>query len=277
QLLAVASERPKAGPLLTVHAAPANDSEAVARQALIAPRAASLTAGRTLSAPVPDVRVASEPTWSATGPLKPLGRVVFDLDYVGGVGGATYPRYEPVYLFAGGHACRCSEWAATDVTTDVLNAQPDTRRGRWISDGSVISIQYADGGKPEKVPATRGVPASVPPTPGILGVYQSVGGGGNVAFGGGTMTASANTLVFFEDGTFADKKNTYVTGTGGVGGSRRQVAGRYRVDGSVLELQYSDGRRVRTSLYYSSKRKRDADYGQLGVVWIGGKGFKRIE
>ncbi|MEL7312649.1 MAG: hypothetical protein AAFN07_14140, partial [Pseudomonadota bacterium] len=76
---------------------------------------------------------------------------------------------------------------------------------------------------------------------------------------------------------FSDSNSGYASGTGGVGGARRVVAGRYRIDRSTLELNYSDGRQVRTSLFYSSKRKVDAEYGQLGVVWIGGKGFKRVE
>ncbi|MEL7312650.1 MAG: hypothetical protein AAFN07_14145, partial [Pseudomonadota bacterium] len=46
RMFAIASERRSDGPMVTIHAAPMDDAQALARQALIAPRASALASGQ---------------------------------------------------------------------------------------------------------------------------------------------------------------------------------------------------------------------------------------
>jgi hypothetical protein len=276
RLLAGTARAPDAdGRLLTIHAAPADDASALQRQADLVPRLLAYSRGEDLqAAATPPVAPAATAPPASDGALS---RVVFDLDYVGGVGGYTYPRYEPVYLFSDGRACRCAEYAAADVTAAVWSSLPPTRVGRWSEQAGTITIRYADDGTPEQVKADRAVPKAVPSPKSFKGSYQSVGGGGNVATNGPILAGSMDTLTFYPDGTFSDSTTSFASGEGGVGGAKRTTSGSFQIRDAVLELRYADGRELRTSLFYSSKRKADAQFGRLGVVWIGGRGYKRRE
>ncbi|MEM7767962.1 MAG: hypothetical protein AAF253_10810 [Pseudomonadota bacterium] len=206
-----------------------------------------------------------------------VAHTVFDLDYVGGVGGFTYPEYTPVYLLADGRACRCTEVAPTALTEADYARQSRADTGTWTQAGGGFEIRYRDGSKPERVKASLAKPTAPPAATALRGRYRSIGGGGSVALGGGVMTANVEDLTFYADGSFSEQSFRSGSAPGGVGWSKRGTAGTFNLDGAVLTLDYRDGRQVQTSVYYSSKRKRTADFGQMGVLWIGGEGFKREE
>jgi len=74
--------------------------------------------------PTPAIQPPTTPK-SASEPLD-LERVLFDLSYSYGIGGAFYPKYTPVYLFKSGDACRCADIAAADVDiVSLTNTRPE--------------------------------------------------------------------------------------------------------------------------------------------------------
>lgn len=281
-LLGAASTMASGAKLITIHTAPTNDAAAMARQADVPGRLARLANGEPLDAaivaantpraaePSPAPKPASPSTANAT-----LTAIVFDLDYVVGTGGFTYPEYEPVYLFKDGRACRCTEYAPDAVTGTVWSRISGKRRGRWSRNAGGYRIDYDGDDTPEEVKRSIAEPRPLPDAR-LSGDYQAIGGGGNMAMGGSTVGANVRNLSFSPDGSF--EQTSVSAGSNDAGSAYRKgnTSGTYTIDGPTLELRYGNGRTVRTSILYSSKRKASAEFGRLGVLWIGGEGYKRL-
>jgi len=56
-----------------------------------------------------------------------LETVLFDLGHSYGVGGAAYPKYEPIYLFKDGKSGLCADLASVywDSKDDLIGGVPD--------------------------------------------------------------------------------------------------------------------------------------------------------
>ncbi|MEL6860777.1 MAG: hypothetical protein AAGL11_02985 [Pseudomonadota bacterium] len=206
-----------------------------------------------------------EPTSSAA-----MEKVVFDLSYSYGVGGAVYPKYAPLYLFKGGAACRCSDLAPGDVDVHALRRSRPEDVGTWRKSGGKYLVTYADGESDELDPAI-GPPATIP-NGRLFGRFGSIGGGGNTALGGNSIVIASKDYDFRADGTFSQES----FGGGGNGvvtaGSKRGSVGQWRLDGATLTLSYPDGTRLRTSVYWSARG--DLVNGVPDAIWIGGKAYK---
>lgn len=229
-------------------------------------RIAALATGNTSSAssaPAP-APIAAPPAGSGK-----IDRVLFDLSYVGGIGGAVYPKYTPVYLFRNGEACRCADLAPGDVDTAALRRARPEDVGQWRKAGGEYAVQYADGDTDELDPSV-GPPAPIPGGR-LNGRYGALGGGGNTALGGSVMVIASEDYDFRSDGTFYQE----TFGGGGNGsvtaGSTRGTVGKWRLDGATLSLEYPDGRTARTSVYWDSKG--DLVNGSPDVLWIGGDSY----
>ncbi|MEO0441005.1 MAG: hypothetical protein AAF067_09030, partial [Pseudomonadota bacterium] len=111
----------------------------------------------------------------------------------------------------------------------------------------------------------------------LVGRFQAIGGGGNTALGGNVMTAQVKQFIFSREGRFSHSSTTSVSSSAAVGGSRSGTAGRWTLNGPTLTLTYDNGRKIRTSVFYSGSRKASARNGRFGVLWIGGDDFRRIK
>ena len=226
---------------------------------------ASDTAAPTQSPPAP----APLPPNTTAGPSADLERVVFDLSYSYGVGGAVYPKYAPLYLFKDGGACRCADLAPGDVELAQLRRTRPEDVGTWTRAGADYAVTYADGER-DTLDASIGPPALIP-NGRLAGRFGSIGGGGNTALGGNTIVIASKDYEFRPDGTF------YQESFGGGGnsfvyaGASRSTLGRWRLDGATLSLTYPDGTRLRTSVYWSAKG--DLVNGVPDAIWIGGKAY----
>lgn len=196
-------------------------------------------------------------------------KVVFDLSYSYGVGGAVYPKYTPLYLFKGGGACRCSDLAPGDVDLQALRRSRPEDVGTWRKAGGKYLVTYADGENDELDPSI-GPPAIIPGGR-LFGRFGSIGGGGNTALGGNSIVIASKDYDFRADGTFSQES----FGGGGNGvvtaGSKRGRLGQWRLDGPTLTLTYPDGTRLRTSVYWSARG--DLVNGVPDAIWIGGKAY----
>lgn len=259
------------GTLLAVlHMGPAGEPGMDVRMTATGERVRSAAPSAPVAAPKAQPVPAPAPAKGALGVV----HIVFDLDYVGGAGGFTYPEYTPVYLLENGQACRCPQIAVEDLTPAEVSRAAAKRRGTWQRQGSGFEIRYA-AGKSQEVKASLAKPTPIARGQTLTGLYRAIGGGGNVALGGGTMTAQVEDLTFYPDGSFSQSDFRYGSSGAGSGWAKRGAAGTYAIDGPTLTLAYRDGRTVRTSIFYSSKRDDSDEYGRLGVLWIGGEGFKR--
>jgi hypothetical protein len=234
------------------------------------------------SAPSPSPSPSSDPgsgprAAAAVGSGLELERVLFDLDYKYGVGGAAYPVYKPVALFANGVACQCLDAAVEDINVEAVRRSKPKRVGKWRRKGSDYEVRWTGVAKPETLKTKTGPPKALPDASALRGKYQSISGGGNAALGGAVVTANVKDLHFFGDGSFAQSNARLMQSSSATVSGKRGKAGVWSLQDSTLTLSYADGREVRTSVFYSAKRKNTANFGRYGVLWIGGEGFKRVE
>ncbi|MEM8723906.1 MAG: hypothetical protein AAGE86_00145 [Pseudomonadota bacterium] len=202
-------------------------------------------------------------------------RVLFELKYSYGVGGAVYPTYDLVALLPGGAAAKLGSYAPGNVDVAAIRRTKPSDVGRWRSAGSNVQVRWSDGNTSELKPNV-GPPTPLPSSRNLNGTFQAVGGGGNTALGGQVLTAQVKQFTFNSNGTFSQSSSKSASSGAGVGGSRSATSGRWALDGATLTLTYGNGRVVRTSVYYSGSAKPRGKFGRYGVVWIGGEDFKRV-
>ena len=222
------------------------------------------------------LQTAPTPTIQSAAANNSVEAVLFDLDYRYGVGGMAIANYSPVVLFTNGDACKCLQSAIDDIDIATVRKAHPRRVGRWQKAGAHYDVHYGGGAKVDTLKTDAAVPLPLTDNAALVGTYQAIGGGGNSALGGTATIAAIEDLTFAGDGRFTQSAGSVVDTDAAVGGAHRGRTGRWSLDGDVLTLDYDDGQRVRTTLYYSSRRKASADFGQYGVLWIGGEDFKRV-
>ncbi len=196
--------------------------------------------------------------------------MLFELNYKYGVGGAAYPNYELVVLLQNGQAAKLGGYAV-----DAIRKRKPADVGRWQRAGREYRVRWEDGDTSDLKP-TVGPPKPLPSASNLVGRFQAIGGGGNTALGGGTLTAQVKEFDFRRDGTFSHSNKKSASSGAGVGRSQSGSGGRWDLSGSTLTLTYRNGRTVRTSVFYSGARKPDAKGGRYGVLWIGGDDYRRV-
>lgn len=197
---------------------------------------------------------------------------LFDLDYAYGAGGAAYPVYKPVVLYADGRVCKCLD---TPVMNIDLSGTPTAKLGRWRHSASDYELRVGDDKKWQRIKSTAGKPTALPSLRALRGRYQRLSGGGNTALGGDVVTARVRELEFGRDGRFVLGKQSLAASSAGVGGAHANESGRWSLNGHTLTLTFDHGEVLVTTVFYSDKRKPSADFGRYGVLWIGGEAYKR--
>jgi hypothetical protein len=136
---------------------------------------------------------------------------------------------------------RWGTWKQEDSKTLVVTMNSDHKPDRW--EGAAHWFWAVPAAKNEK----------------LAGTWSTIGGGGNTAFGGGSMVVSSNVLTFNTQGQFT----TLSTGGGSYNGSTGSVtaysskdgAGTYTFDGYSLELKYNNGKIVRKNFCFYADSK----------------------
>lgn len=258
----------------------------------LAPKSAAGLVGRmdqavakmgALASPGGAAQVARSPLPKASDPqpVAPTKRgqsaqkVLFELKYSYGVGGAVYPTYHLVALLEGGTAAKLGSYAVDDVDVSAIRRKKSSDVGTWRNSGRNVQVRWADGDTSELKPNV-GPPTALPAARLLPGTYQAVGGGGNTALGGQVLTAQVKQFTFLSNGTFSQSSNKSASSSAAVARARSGNAGRWELDGATLTLTYGDGRVVRTSVFYSGSAKPKGKFGRYGVLWIGGEDYKRV-
>jgi hypothetical protein len=95
------------------------------------------------------------------------------------------------------------------------------------------------------------------------GTWSTISGGGNTAYGGGSIVMSSNMYTFNNQGQFTTESTGGGTTSGPAGTvtaySNKNAAGTYLFDGYSLELRYGNGTVV---------RKTFCSYDESREVWV---------
>jgi len=190
-----------------------------------------------------------------------------------GMGGFIALDIYPVLLFKSGEALTNVKHLAEGGDKTSLQRRHGADFTRWRKSGGELQIQEKDGGW--KTLPFQTTYARLPDGLALDGLYRSTSGTGNIAVGGTQSVTAWEDYRFSPDGQVV---------RGGGAGSRAEAgntavatanrhagrAGRYRVDGLVLQISYTDGSSERRILIADPKETK-------GTVWIDGEGYVRRE
>jgi hypothetical protein len=228
---------------------------------------ASVRAGKDAPAAEPKDQIAAPATGSdLAASIEGFG---FDSCAGIGVGGMVVIKTCPVVLFKNGDAL-------TEVTglahAQGLAAHKASKPKDWTqwrrSGGTVQTVnskgQWENLGFPTVYPA-------LPKDFRLEGLFRALGGSGTAAIGGTQSVAAWTDYRFFADGRVERGGGAGAAGSAGdvsvvTRSTRTGKAGRYRIDGLTLAIQYDDGSSERRILIADPKDARRA-------IWLDGEGY----
>ncbi len=215
-------------------------------------------------APRPDKRDAYRTKPGAGIPASQIEGLFNNQTMQMGVGGYMYMVYEPVLVLKDGTYCEDVNMPPNEMNIAAYRQERPKAWGKWKK----VSGQYMRlDSKGNWVKTNWKIPL-IPGKPGekLQGTYSHLGGGGNTAFGGGTMIAVSNSFTFFPDGTFKDGRSVGASshnepmGTSVVTSSKGETDGTYKIDGNCIEFRYKDGRVDRRSYYWPDNKDKNGVY-----------------
>lgn len=227
-----------------------------------APTPEDSTGGRTTSAKE------ETPTTAPGQGLKPaeIKGIVLHQEYGMGVGGMMIINYNPYVLLQDGTIYSDLYVCIYDLDVAKSRETEPKKWGSWkLENPTTLVVTMNSDHKPEKwegkahwfwaSPARKGEK--------LEGTWSTISGGGNTAFGGGSIVVSSNVLTFNTQGQFTTLSTgggTYSGATGTVTAySNKDAAGTYTFDGYSLELRYGNGTIV---------RKTFCSYDETREVWV---------
>lgn len=196
--------------------------------------------------------------------LKPseIKGVVLHQEYGVGVGGMMIVEYNPYLFLKDGTVYSDPTVCAYDLDVARSRELEPKKWGTWKqeNDETMIITMNKDH-KPDRWegkgrwfwarPALKNERLS--------GTWSTISGGGNTAFGGGSMVISSNVLTFNGQGQFTTLSTgggTYSGATGSVSAySNKDGAGTYTFDGYSLELRFNNGKVVRKNFCFYDDKK----------------------
>lgn len=253
------------------HLAPESERGLSQRMAKAKTKMASLASSQSASSSRPSAPIMPTSHAEVTASAQ---KVLFDLKYKYGVGGAVYPTYSLVILLENGTAVKLGNFATNRIDVGAIRTDDPGNVGQWRRAGSEYHVQWEDGDT-SKLKTSVGPPRALPNATKLIGTFQAIGGGGNTALGGQTLAVQAKSYSFFANGTFVHSNKTSVSSPAAVGGSNGATAGRWALDGPNLTLVYNNGRTYQTSVFFSDAKKSKGKNNRYDVIWIGGEDFKR--
>jgi hypothetical protein len=188
-----------------------------------------------------------------------------------GYGGMVIVKACPVVLFKNGEALEDVEGLAYPQGLAAHKSAKPKEWTRWRRSGDKVQLEKTKGW--ENLGYTV-VYRALPKDFRLDGLFRSLGGGGNIALGGGQAVAAWSDYRFSPDGRVERGGGAGATSSGAgvsvvTGSTRAGKTGRYRVDGFMLVIQYDDGTSENRILVADPK-----DEGK-GTMWLDGEGYVR--
>jgi hypothetical protein len=190
--------------------------------------------------------------------------IYMNLTYQSGVGGYIYPVYEPVLFLKDGTYWDGMNIPPADLDIAASRQGEPRRWGHWKRVGNKFQLQDEKGKWDDPKEMQEAKPGASGEK--LNGTFTTIGGGGNVAFGGGTMVAYVNSFTFlpnghFKAGKFAGGSSNEPTSPVGVSTySKSESDGTYTIDGYTLTLRFKDGRVERRAFSFMDPKDKDAIY-----------------
>ncbi|MCX8477876.1 MAG: hypothetical protein MT490_18975 [Sphingomonas sp.] len=179
-----------------------------------------------------------------------------------GVGGMVTLNFEPIVLFKDGSYYEIDDAALEDVDLAAERARRPDDWGRWSRQGDRFVLTDSKG-RANDYALQQGRFFKAYPAAGaaaLSGSYETVGGGGNTAFGGEVMIATNNRYNFLAGGVFTTARSTGATNSGAMTGVASSVAakragqGRFAVDRHTITFTHPDGRSERRFFAFGSRK-----------------------
>lgn len=188
-------------------------------------------------------------------------RISLLVDYESGYGGAVYPVYNPYVFFKNGAVAKEPKVAIDEIDLKARSKDHASRWGTWKRSGGKVKITW-DGvnrkGKQETKEADW--PGSTAFAAGsnerLEGTWSSTGGGGNIAFGGSVGILTSKRFTFTRDGKFTTENLASTTAPNVAAFSKKNTAGKYKINGHVIELTFNSGDSRRLFFCFYGKDKR---------------------
>lgn len=187
-----------------------------------------------------------------------------------GVGGYFYLMYVPLIALKDGTYYEDFDVPPSEFSVAASRELHPKDWGKWRRVGGKVQTLQKKGWESDNwIGPLKGGSSNER----LTGTFSSISGGGNTAYGGGTMIASVRSFTFRPDGHFSGGSATSLsshepTSTVGVeAGANRDYDGTYRINGYAIEFRYTDGRVDRRSFVFMDEKKKDAIY-LNGTVYL---------
>ncbi|MBX3142766.1 MAG: hypothetical protein KF813_03335 [Trueperaceae bacterium] len=223
---------------------------------------AALSASPASSTPTP-------PTPTGAVPLADhIDSFAFDAKYGMGFGGFMTVEVVPVVLFTSGDALlKIDQLSRASSIEEGRRLDPEAWT-RWRRQGGEIQVERSAGWENLPFSATY---AALPAGFQLSGRYLSLGGGGDIAFGGTTSVAAWTEYTFLPGGVVvrgggAGGQSEFAGASVAVASLPADQRGRYEVDGIMLRMAFDDG------ATFSYVLVTDPD-DEGSVIWLDGVAY----
>lgn len=192
--------------------------------------------------------------------------LLFDQYFTSGPGGVVAVELRPVVLYTDGMVCRCLDLPLADIDVSRLVLERPDDVTRWHRQEGDYTFTWPGDREARTVKTRRRKPALFHEGGRLDGFWQNAGTG-SAAHGADARIKATTSYCFRRDGTFTSLRPMDGAGIRLALCHPAEEAGQYEIprDGEI-QLSYSDGRIVRTSLLHQE--------GNVATLWIGGAPFR---
>lgn len=157
-------------------------------------------------------------------------RITLITDYEMGYGGYYYNIYKPWVFFRDGTFVKEPRVPIDELDFATLNTDLATNWGTWERVGDKVSLTYRNGSTGTK--DWPGIQATAARNGEALdGVFSSISGGGNLAWGGNIGILSYSRMAFTADGWYTTERISGSNSSSHTAYQTSTTSGRYRLDG----------------------------------------------
>lgn len=195
--------------------------------------------------------------------------------YFRAIAGGAGVSYEPLVLFSNGDYVELDETPLADLDAAADRARSPARWGTWRKQGKTFLLTSSKGRTSDyRLGSGSFFPAFAADRSPLSGTYKLTSGSTVYMADGPVSTLGVSRLTFAADGTFTQgAESGGVAPTVAVSSRAAQRSGKWKLSGTMLELTYADGRRVRKSFVWAAQGtppRPDPD-----MAFIGGDPFLR--
>ncbi len=199
---------------------------------------------------------------NSAGTLQPkdIETVIIHLEYEYGVGGAAYPVYNPYILLKDGSIVKNVSQSPRDIDVAQAKATMPKNWGTWKRNGADYSIYWpaaAPKNQHSQWKASSCFSVNGGSNSTLNGLFISLSGGGNTAFGGSVITFNSKKITFTSNGNFTLAKTTGGISDQAWGSHYKNLkeSGTYIINNYSIEFTFTDGKKVRNFFYFYPDKK----------------------